>query len=134
MKNSLVYIILLIFGITEAQYVGINTDTPKATLDVVGKPTDATISDGIIAPRITLAQLNTKTNYAAAQTGAIVYVNNITGTTVTATARVLSIGYYYFDGVLWQPLNQQNNSPVFSASLGSGAGEDHQCKHCIKRF
>ncbi|SEF74566.1 hypothetical protein SAMN05421847_0802 [Halpernia humi] len=122
MKKIIFYIILLIFGLGKAQYVGINTDLPKATLDVVGKPTDAAVSDGIIAPRLTLAQLNAKTNYGAAQTGSIVYVSDITGATVAATARVLSVGYYYFDGVIWQPLNQQNSSPVFTASLGSGAG------------
>ena len=122
MKKNLLYIFLLLFGFCNAQYVGINTDNPRSTLDVVGNPTDVAITDGIIAPRLTLAQLNSKTNYSALQTGAIVYITNITGATVTSTARVLRVGYFYFDGTLWQPLSPENNSPVFTASLGTGSG------------
>lgn len=122
------------FGFVNAQYVGINTNVPKATLDILGKPSDVSISDGIIAPRITLAQLNAKTNYGTAQTGAIVYVTDISGTTITATARVLNISYYYFDGAIWQPLNQQNNSPIFTASLGTGSGASNNATIAAGNF
>lgn len=87
--------------------VGINTDTPQATLDIVGVPTDITKMDGILVPRITGNQLKAKT-YTASQTGALVYVieaaeiANQTGQTIN----VNSIGYYYFDGNIWVMIKQ----------------------------
>ncbi|QBJ86044.1 hypothetical protein DDI74_07175 [Chryseobacterium gleum] len=41
--------------------MGINTTTPNASLDVVGKPANPAFYDGIIAPRITGNQLSAKT-------------------------------------------------------------------------
>ena len=96
--SSAVFIFLAIH--LKAQ-IGIATDSPRATLDVTGKPTAATIADGIIAPRISLANLNAKSAYGANQIGAIIYINNITGTAAGATANINAIGYYYFDGGKW---------------------------------
>ncbi|MBT0572960.1 hypothetical protein J5312_05580 [Riemerella anatipestifer] len=53
--------------------VGINTPNPKATLDVVGKASDADALDGIIPPRLKGVDLKAKT-YTLEQQGAIVYV------------------------------------------------------------
>lgn len=119
MKKTIIYLFLLIFGYGDAQYVGINTSVPKATLDVVGTPTDPSKTDGIIAPRLSLVQLNTKT-YTAAQTGSLVYVNDVSGSTNAATTLITVIGYYFFDGTIWQ--NIILKSVVFTASLGTGAG------------
>ena len=80
--------------------VGINTDTPAATFDVVGKPTVTSALDGIIAPRIDGAQLRAKT-YTAAQTGALVYVTAADSAPAGQTLNVTSTGYYYFDGTVW---------------------------------
>ena len=33
--------------------VGIGTDTPQATLDIIGQGDDNNVIDGVIAPRIT---------------------------------------------------------------------------------
>ena len=101
MKNRLFTIaaMSICFGIN-AQ-VGINTNQGQATLDVVGFPTDTSKADGIIAPRLSLSQLAAKT-YAAAQTGALVYVNSINATPAGVTINVTTPGYYYFDGSLWQ--------------------------------
>lgn len=118
MKKSLIYLLILFFSFTKAQ-VGINTNSPQATLDVAGFPTDATKIDGVIAPRLSLAQLNAKT-YGAAQTGALVYVNDVTGSTNTATALIKGVGYYSFDGVVWQNISLK--IALFTASLGSGNG------------
>ena len=66
---------ILISAITTGSFfyaqVGINNDAPKATLDVVGAPSDATKFDGIIAPRISGDNLRAKT-YTTDQTGALV--------------------------------------------------------------
>lgn len=123
MKNSFIFFSIFIFGFNFAQYVGVNTTTPKSTMDVTGLPTDATKADGIIAPRITLAELNAKTSYGADQTGALLYVTNVSGgSTVPATVQITSIGYYYFNGTSWQSWASKTGVALFIASLGSGAG------------
>ncbi|WP_298136520.1 hypothetical protein [Flavobacterium sp.] len=86
---------LLLLTVTLQAQVGIGNIDPKATLDVSGKPTEATVLDGIIAPRITKAQLGAKT-YTAAQNGAIIYVTAIDASVATQVAEVSEIGYYRF--------------------------------------
>ncbi len=56
MKKSILLLSALVSFTSFAQ-VGIDTETPKATLDVVGKPSQVDKVDGIIAPRITGDQL-----------------------------------------------------------------------------
>ncbi|SOD20217.1 C1q-like domain-containing protein [Pedobacter xixiisoli] len=95
---------LIILGVAfgaKAQNVGVNTTDPKATLQVVGAPGTAGIPDGIIPPKLTRAQLIAKTGYGTDQIGAIVYVTDLSGTTNAATASVLQIGHYSFDGTKW---------------------------------
>uniref|UniRef100_A0AAU6WJ09 Uncharacterized protein n=1 Tax=Chryseobacterium endophyticum TaxID=1854762 RepID=A0AAU6WJ09_9FLAO len=95
--------------------VGINTDSPKATLDVRSVPADLTKTDGIIAPKLKGTELKAKDQlYATDQTGAVVYVtealdaSNSTSSTAddvtTKTAEVTTIGYYYFDGNIWKKI------------------------------
>lgn len=100
-------IFIITFGIlfhvltTNAQ-VGINTTEPKASLDIQAQNLDGTTAEGLIVPRLTLAQLKGKDpKYGADQTGALVYVTNVTGGTTTKTARVTDIGYYSFNGTIW---------------------------------
>ncbi|WP_282628876.1 beta strand repeat-containing protein [Empedobacter sedimenti] len=105
MKKTLLSLSILSLGIISYAQVGVGTNTPNATLDVVGKPTDATTPDGVIAPRIKRTELIAKnTIYTTAQTGAIVYVTDIAGTADTTGGKavdVTAIGYYYFDGTKW---------------------------------
>lgn len=99
MKKKLLFAVVFCASFAQAQ-VGINIDDPKSTLDVVGKPTDLTHFDGIIAPRITGNELAAKT-YTTAQTGAMVYV---TAASTSLTGQVINVaepGYYYFDGTVW---------------------------------
>jgi hypothetical protein len=80
-------------------------EMPNATLDVVA--TDGSTPNGLIAPRLTRAQLNSfDGDYKAAQIGAIVYVNDATSGTATNKAiNVNAVGYYYFDGNVWQRMS-----------------------------
>ena len=50
----LFFTILMVFA--KAQYVGINTSTPKVTFDVTGIPADATKSDGRMLFTVLLKQ------------------------------------------------------------------------------
>lgn len=99
MKKTLLSLIFL--GLTwyvNAQ-VGVGTNDPKATLDIVGEPTNVSKLDAVIPPRITGDNLYAKT-YTTAQNGAIVYVTaGATGTKISGqTVNVLIPGIYSFDG------------------------------------
>ncbi|KFF09781.1 hypothetical protein IW15_22245 [Chryseobacterium soli] len=111
MKNNIILLgAVLISGIAFSQ-VGINTDAPKATLDVVGKATDTSSLDGIIAPRLTGVQLRAKT-YTTDQTGTLVYVTTADTAPAGQTVNVTSIGYFYFDGAVWQKVGNGAAAPV----------------------
>ena len=101
-KNTLLTFLLFLSVYIHAQ-IGVGTNFPAATLDVSGKVTDITSADGIIPPRISLINLNAKSSvYTSLQTGAIVYVNDVSGTTGSGkTINIDAVGYYYFDGSLW---------------------------------
>ncbi|MDR1698437.1 MAG: hypothetical protein LBR75_01250 [Prevotellaceae bacterium] len=77
---------------------------PRATLDVVA--TNSATPDGMIAPRVDRKKLNDNAaKYTADLKGAIVYVENVTtGTATGQAANVTAVGYYYFDGALWQKM------------------------------
>ncbi|MDH2208319.1 MULTISPECIES: hypothetical protein [Empedobacter] len=103
MKKTLLSLALISITYCANAQVGVGTNTPQSTLDIVGKPTDTATPDGVIAPRVSVANLDAKNAaYTTAQTGAIVYVNDISASsTVTATAAINAVGYYYFDGTKW---------------------------------
>ena len=101
MKKEILTIFVLISAISFAQ-VGINTDAPKATLDIVRNLTDPSKPDGIIAPRISGDSLSSKDIlYTAEQTGTIVYVTSGVAVQTARTINVTAAGYYYFDGTVW---------------------------------
>lgn len=66
------YLLLTLFAIKLNAQVGINTQTPETTFDVVGKPNDTSHYDGIIPPRITGDQLANKF-YTQSKKGAVVF-------------------------------------------------------------
>lgn len=111
-------IILLMLGISSIGFIqaqiGVNTSTPQVSLDIQAAATDATTAEGMSAPRLTLTQLASKdARYASDQTGALVYVTDVTGTATTKTRNVISIGYYYFDGTLWQTVGPDKSLKFF---------------------
>lgn len=79
--------------------IGINTETPKATLDVTAKKEVLTI-DGLLPPRLTRAELTEKGNtlYGKDQDGIIIYINDISGgDNQSQRAFIESKGLYIFD-------------------------------------
>lgn len=114
--------IILATGILTSTFlysqVGINTETPRATLDVTGKPSDMSKIDGFIVPRLAGSELKAKDAlYGADQNAALVYVTTPLATSDTSakTINVTSSGYYFYDAAnnLWQKLN----------ATGSGSSE-----------
>ncbi|SHF09242.1 Phage tail fibre repeat-containing protein [Dysgonomonas macrotermitis] len=104
-KTSLLILGLFSMGIVSAQ-VGVNTESPKSTLDVTAINATTHIA-GIQAPRLTLAELTAKGNslYGTAQVGTIIFISDISGGNKTGQRVNITIaGYYYFDGSAWQKL------------------------------
>ncbi|MCD1117521.1 hypothetical protein [Chryseobacterium turcicum] len=101
----------LLFG-----QVGINTQIPEATLEVVGKPNDVNHYDGIIPPRITGNQLATKT-YSSAKKGAVVFATSPATNFSGQVINVTDPGLYYFDGVLWQGFSKEKQPTEYRILL-----------------
>ncbi|PRB06044.1 hypothetical protein CQ046_02385 [Chryseobacterium sp. MYb7] len=116
--------VILISGFSFAQ-VGFNTTSPKTIVDVSAKRdtsgviTDNTQTFGLQAPRLTRAELTANTaTYSSDQSGALIYITDVTGGDATGQrVNVTAMGYYYFDGSVWQRLTQATNaiSPAISA-------------------
>ena len=96
--------------------VGINTESPKATLHVLGSPSDASKLDGIIAPIITGDELAAKT-YGTEQTGAVIYVTTPSSNLSGQVINVSKIGYYFFNGSVWLPFNAEEKDTLESVML-----------------
>ena len=98
MKKNIILLGSLILSSVAYSQVGIDTDQPKATLDIKASPTSTTKIDGLIAPRVTGTELkDNDAKYGTEQDGAIIYVTAALTTTTDKTSNVTSIGYYYFD-------------------------------------
>lgn len=124
MKKQLLFLSLVISTLTFAQ-VGVNTAAPSVTLEVIGKPSDVTAVDGFKAPTITIKQLEAKHGkYTTAHTGTFIYVTDVVDKivpTINSTQLVVGPGYYYFDGILWQPIPRAG-SAILTAKTGVGNG------------
>jgi len=106
MKTKMILVLLLIVSAvmkTNAQVTIGNDTPPAATLDVVATKSDGSTAEGIIAPRVTLTQLNAAfSKYGAAQTGTFVYVTDYSGTTISGYSdQITCRGYAYFNGIHW---------------------------------
>ena len=85
--------------------VGINTPSPKASLDIMAKnPKGNTTSpEGLLIPRVDRQRAQSMTGV---QTSTLIYVND--ATTGSRTGNALNIdaaGYYYYNGTVWAKLS-----------------------------
>lgn len=109
---------MLFFNISLYAQVGINTQTPKATLDIAASPADNNKIDGIIAPRLKGSEIKAKGSlYTSEQEAAIVYITEPLDASATddKTTNVTSIGYFYFDknlGTSGRWVRIENKKPV----------------------
>ncbi|MDR6514713.1 hypothetical protein [Chryseobacterium camelliae] len=116
MRRNLLLVTLLSAGFINAQ-VGINTTSPRTTLDVAPKNTDGTTAEGVIAPRLTGNQLSAAdSKYTAAHAGVIVYVTSVPSPVTAKTANITAPGYYYFDGSVWRGMGAQSTTTTLSIS------------------
>lgn len=117
MKRHLINFSALFFGNFIFAQVGINTENPKATLEVK-KSTNEKFIDGIIAPKLTKRELQNKDygnndyQYGIDQIGTIVFVTdeNISleedEFEKSQITKIKNKGYYFFDGEFWTQFDQ----------------------------
>lgn len=131
MNRLKLYLLLITFifvnGFTFAQ-VGINTENPTVTLDIVAASTGASTAEGFIAPRLTGNQLSDKNaQYGSAQNGSIIYVTDAATTPAGKTKNVRAAAYYYYDATadngagtnsgLWIPLTGAKKLQFYMPSV-----------------
>jgi hypothetical protein len=94
-----------LFSLTVFAQVGINNNSPKATLDINAKTTDGSKPEGLLAPRLTGDQIQAgDAMYTAAQKGLIIYATSAPASPAGKTANMTAEGYYFFDGSIWQKI------------------------------
>ncbi|WP_346985948.1 hypothetical protein [Chryseobacterium sp. POE27] len=106
--KKLFSILIFVLAIYIKAQVGVNTQAPSATLDIVGKPDLPNHFDGILPPRITGDQLANKT-YSVLQRGAIVYVTQPASNLLGQVIHIVEEGYYYFNGHYWSQMFKEPN-------------------------
>lgn len=76
--------------------MGINTTSPKSTLDIVGK-NDTKSPDGILIPRCMVSELSAKDSlYGNEQNGTLIFITSGTGAS-GKTSDITGPGLYYYD-------------------------------------
>lgn len=113
MKKSLIFVGLLSLGMAYAQEgkVGINTDAPKATLDIKAYNTEGEQAEGVLIPRLGKTAV---AKIASPETSTLLYIDNVSYATVNpgADARVAKVdvvGFYHYDGTQWVRIADENN-------------------------
>lgn len=116
--------LISISALASAQYddrVGINTDTPKATLDLRPNPDNAlataTTNEGLLIPKLSKARV---ANITTPENATMVYVENLiyTGTDPRVSG-IISPGFYYYDSSKskWIKLNDLVSSSIAPTGL-----------------
>ncbi len=116
--KKILFLIFFAYAFGQAQ-VGVGTTAPGATFDIVAaNPTGtSTATDGILIPRVDRQRAQSMTGIT---TGTMIYVNSIaTGTASGTTLNVVAVGFYYWDGAGWSPMNSttgQSSATTFSTA------------------
>ncbi|WP_336959653.1 hypothetical protein [Chryseobacterium contaminans] len=104
--------IALVFSSSVFAQVGINTPSPKSTMDIsvirnaAGDIVNNSQWIGLQAPRLTRGELTAITSsYTTDQNGALIYItDSSSGNNIGQRVNIDSVGYYYFNGSLWQKI------------------------------
>lgn len=108
MKKSLfVFVYFIAWSIVKSQ-IGINTTTPKITLDVSAKNTNGTTPEGMLIPRLKGSEIRLMDAHMGAnQNSALLYATEADSTPSSKTINITAPGYYYYDAVnsIWKSLS-----------------------------
>ena len=118
MKKSLLLITMLLPFTFFAQ-VGVGTTTPAATADITAlNPTGGSTNvDGLLIPRVERRRAR---NMVGITTSTLIYVDNLNSTQTGQAANIDAIGFYYFDGTVWQKLNSGASSSAWDLTGNTG--------------
>lgn len=127
MKKSLIFVGLLSLGIAYAQEgkVGVNTDNPKATLDIKAYKTDGSQEEGVLIPRLGKLAVS---KIGSPEISTLVYINDVTygvGTDAgadTRVAKVDTVGFYHYDGTQWVRIVDANDE-LWNRKISGTKGE-----------
>jgi hypothetical protein len=118
MKKLILSIAFIASSLVASAQVGIGTIDPKTTLQVDASAVAAD-ADGVLVPRVTVANLNTKAAaYGADQNGSLVFVTAITGA-AGKTSDVTGTGFYYYNNGTskWTAVSGAGNTYTGSTSV-----------------
>ncbi|CAA7194066.1 hypothetical protein [Chryseobacterium potabilaquae] len=117
MKKQFITAMTVLMSAFALGQVGINTETPQSTLDIVGT-SSANSPDGVLVPRFTVAQLAAKdAAYGASQDGVLVFVTSGTGSS-GKTSDIIGSGFYYYDNSVskWKIVGGNSASASFNVT------------------
>ncbi|RNA61584.1 hypothetical protein D1631_06405 [Chryseobacterium nematophagum] len=117
MKKQFITTMTVLMSAFAFGQVGVNTQTPQSTLDVTGT-SSATVADGVLVPRYTVAELSAKdAAYGASQNGVFVFVTSGTGSS-GKTSEVTGAGFYYYDNPTskWKGMGGNTASASFNVT------------------
>lgn len=120
MKQYSILVLVLFTSMPFYAQVGINTQSPKAALDVAASVQTNHVA-GMQAPRLSLTELSAKGNslYGSSQVGVIIYITEVSGGGNTGQRVNITVpGYYYFDGTAWQKLGAFDPADISADILG----------------
>ncbi|PKF72283.1 hypothetical protein [Chryseobacterium sp. PMSZPI] len=103
-KNVILLTAVMLSGFAFSQ-VGVNTPSPKASLDITAKnPKGTTTSpEGLLIPRVDRQRAQSMTGVV---NSTLIYVDNVTTGSRTGNAlNIDAVGYYYYNGTVWAKID-----------------------------
>lgn len=127
MRKNISIILFIVFNYSLYSQVGIGTEEPKATLDIVAtNPNDSedTTTDGVLIPRLSKGRAQNMLNV---EESTLIYINDISDGSSSGTAEFINtVGFYFFDNNKWNQLNPTNKLEPEKRIFGVLNFEDDQ--------
>ncbi|SHL87947.1 hypothetical protein [Chryseobacterium polytrichastri] len=127
MKKIFMILLAITFSSIVYSQVGINTASPKSTLDITAKNSTgaSTNVDGLLVPRLDRLRAQ---SMISVPLSTMIYVNDIsTGAAAGIAANIDAVGYYYYNGTIWVKTETlttltNNNNGTFTYVSENGTG------------
>ncbi|WP_106915865.1 hypothetical protein [Chryseobacterium aurantiacum] len=116
MKTNVYYSLLSMFiSIYTFSQLGINKVGSDVTLDIAAKTINGTNPEGLIVPRLTGDQIQgADSQYTLSHRGTVIYALSAVTLPSVKTANMNKEGLYFFDGNIWQKLNDGQGSNIYT--------------------
>jgi hypothetical protein len=109
----------LITSITISAQVGIGTTSPAATADITAiNPTGGSTNvDGLLIPRVERSRARYMIGVI---TSTLIYVDNLNSSANGQAVNIDAVGFYHFDGAVWQKLNSGGSGSAWNLTGNTG--------------